>query len=303
MNVLLLSRLYDAGMKLLAGKVDTIERFTDDPWTAIDDIRKADCILIGNQRFGSGLFEEARNLRILAKQGSGTDNIDLESAGKHGVAIVTSPGANARTVAEHVMMLVLAASRNLHMYDNATRTGMFSIRSSCQETGVYGKTIGLVGYGRIGRTVASYAKAFGMEVTVYDPYLAGDCDGARVASDLDELCAMSDVISIHVPLSKETRGLFSASVIGKMKQGAVLVNCSRGGIVDEVALCQALESGRLHAAGIDVYAHEPAAPDNPLFKLDNVVVTPHSAALTKETADAMSLMTAEGILREFGLAR
>lgn len=296
MKMVLLSRLYPAGHMLLEGKLDMKECFTDNPWEAIDEIRQAECILIGNQRFDRALFNEAVSLRILAKQGSGTDNIDLEAAADKGITVVTSPGANAKTVAEHVMMLILAASRNLHMYDKNVRSGNFGIRSSCNESGLYGKQIGLIGYGRIGKEVALYSRAFGMNVSVYDPYVK-DADGISCCKDLDELCTASDIISIHVPRTPDTVGMISAEVISKMKKGAVLVNCSRGGIVDENALYDALRSGKLHAAGIDVFANEPASANNPLFSLDNIVVTPHSAALTKETADAMSIVTAEGILK------
>ena len=297
MEMLLLSRLYDAGRKLLDGKITLREMFTDNPWDVIEEIREAECILIGNQKFDARLFDEASSLRVLAKQGSGTDNIDLEAAKTHGVTIVTSPGANAQTVAEHVIMLILAASRNLHMYDKATRAGRFSIRSSCQESGLMGKRVGLVGYGRIGKAVASYTKAFGMYVSVYDPFITEEIKDVAVTDSLETLCASSDVISIHIPLIDSTRGLFSRELISKMKEGSILVNCSRGGIVDESALYEALSSGHLHAAGIDVYGKEPADRDNPLFTLDNIIVTPHSAALTKETADQMSVMTAEGIIK------
>ena len=297
MEMLLLSRLYDAGRKLLDGKITLREMFTDNPWDVIEEIREAECILIGNQKFDARLFDEASSLRVLAKQGSGTDNIDLEAAKTHGVTIVTSPGANAQTVAEHVIMLILAASRNLHMYDKATRAGRFSIRSSCQESGLMGKRVGLVGYGRIGKAVASYTKAFGMYVSVYDPFITEEIKDVAVTDSLETLCASSDVISIHIPLIDSTRGLFSRELISKMKEGSILVNCSRGGIVDESALYEALSSGHLHAAGIDVYGKEPTDRDNPLFTLDNIIVTPHSAALTKETADQMSAMTAEGIIK------
>ena len=296
MKMLLLSRLYDAGRTFLSGKIDMIEHFTDNPWDAINLIRDAECILIGNQRFDAALFDEAKMLRILAKQGSGTDNIDKAAAERHGVSIITSPGANAATVAEHVIMLALAASRNLHMYDKAVRSGNFSIRTSCQAQGLDGKVIGLVGYGRIGNKVASLAKAFGMKVAVYDPYASNIDEDISSISNLYELCHISDVISIHVPLTDETRNMFSSRELAEMKPGSVLINCSRGGVVDEVALYDALRSGHLHSAGLDVFASEPVRKDNPLFSLDNIIVTPHAAALTKETADSMSLMTAKGIV-------
>jgi len=298
-KIVLLSKLYEPGRKLLDGKIEIVERFTNQIEDAAEDLKTATVVLIGNQRFQEPEFALCPHLRILAKQGSGTDNINLVYATSKNIPVVTSPGANAQSVAEHVMMLILAASRNLIRYDKATRTGNYAIRSSCDEMSLYGKTIGLVGYGRIGKAVASYAKAFGMKVIVYDPYIKSemvDDMGIEFVDIPENLYETADVVSIHVPLTNQTRNMIGAKEMAKMKQGVVIVNCSRGGIIDEKALYEALKSGHIHGAGLDVHEKEPTAPTDPLFSLDNVVVTPHSAALTKESAETMSVETAKGLL-------
>ena len=298
-KLVLLSRLFDEGLQLLRGKVVLEERFCDDPWQALDALKDADGIFLGNQKLDGALMEQCPKLRLIAKQGSGFDNIDTAAATRLKIPVVISAGVNAHAVAEHVMMLMLAASRRLHQYDNAVRTGNFAQRSACEELELGGKMLGLIGYGKIGRAVAAFAKAFGMKIAVYDPYFAAE-DAAKEQvlrfETVDTLLEQSDVISIHVPLTPGTRGMIGAAQIQKMKRDAVLVNCSRGGIVDETALYEALCSGHLFGAGIDVYAQEPARADHPLFRLEQVVATPHSAALTRESSASMSRMTAEGIL-------
>lgn len=298
-KLVLLSRLFDEGLQLLRGKVVLEERFCDDPWQALDALKDADGIFLGNQRLDAALMEQCPKLRLIAKQGSGFDNIDTAEATRRGIPVVISAGVNANAVAEHVMMLMLAASRRLHQYDNAVRAGNFAQRSACEELEIGGKMLGLIGYGKIGRAVAGFAKAFGMKIAVYDPYFAAE-DAAKEQvlhfETVDALLEQSDVISIHVPLTPGTRGMIGAAQIQKMKRDAVLVNCSRGGIVDETALYEALCSGHLFGAGIDVYAQEPARADHPLFRLEQVVATPHSAALTRESSVSMSRITAEGIL-------
>lgn len=299
-KLVLLSRLFDAGMSVLNGKVVIEEHFCDDPREALDILREAEGVLIGNQRFGADIIDVCQNLRLIAKQGSGVDNIDLAAATKRGIPVVISAGANAQAVAEHVMMLVLSTCRNLIRYDRATRAGDFAIRSSCEERGLHGKKIGLVGCGKIGKAVCGYADAFGMQPLVFDPYLARqEGQSFSLCNDLDSLLRASDIVSIHVPLTNETRGMIGEREFSMMKEGSVLINCSRGGIVDETALYKALKSGRLYGAGLDVHSTEPCLSEDPLFALDNVVVTPHSAALTKESADTMSTMTAMGILAVF----
>ena len=298
-QVVMLSKLFPEGMKRLVNKVELVECLTADPMQALLQLKEADAVLIGNQTFGGDLIERLPKLRAIAKQGSGYDNIDVRAATARGIPVVLSAGTNAASVAEHVIMMVLAANRNLRMYDNAVRAGNFSIRSACVSREVGGTSIGLIGFGRIGRAVARIASALEMRILVYDPYLPrteAEKLGLISCENLVGLLSESDTVSIHVPLTGETRGLIGEKEIACMKPSAVLINCSRGNIVDERALCRALSEGRLFSAGIDVYASEPATADNPLFAFENVCVTPHSAALTQKAAAEMSRKTAEGLL-------
>lgn len=298
-RLVLLSRLFDEGRALLEGKVILEERFCDDPWQALDALKDADGIFLGNQRLEAELMEQCPKLRLIAKQGSGFDNIDTAAATRLGIPVVISAGVNANSVAEHVMMLMLAASRRLHQYDSAVRTGNYSLRTSCQELELRGKQLGLIGYGKIGRAVAAMARGFEMKIAVYDPFFSEEAAAkvrVRYFGNVEELLKESDVVSVHVPLTAQTRGMLGEAQLAKMKPGAILVNCARGGIVEEKALYDALQSGRLFGAGIDVYEKEPVDRENPLFQLEQVVVTPHSAALTRESSAVMSRMTAEGIL-------
>lgn len=298
-KMILLSRLFSQGRALLEGKIQMEELYTDHPGEYLEKLGEADVILLGNQKFGSDLIEKLPRLKIIAKQGSGYDNIDLSAATSRGIPVVLSAGANANAVAEHVIAMVLAANKNLHDYDRAVRCGDFSYRYECRTREIRGKTIGLVGCGNIGKRVCQLAHGLDMEVLIFDPYIDRNqrgCMEAVFCETLKELLERSDTVSVHVPLTDQTRGMMGEQEIGWMKDGAVLVNCSRGGIVNEDALCRALKNGKLSAAGIDVFEKEPADRENPLFQLDNVIVTPHCAALTAETAGEMSRMTAEGIL-------
>ena len=295
MKMIMASKLYDAGKAMLEGKIIMEEHFCNDVHEILPYLESADGLFIGNQKVGKDIFEAAPSLKFIAKQGSGFDNVDIQEATKRGIPVVISDGINARAVAEHVMMLVLAASRRINIYDKGVRNCGFSLRTTCQELSLENKTMGLIGYGRIGAIVGEYAKAFKMNISVYDPYIKR-IEGIDICDTLDELLKKSDVVSIHVPLTPSTKKLIGEKELEMMKDSSILVNCSRGGIVDENALAEALDSGKLWGAGVDVYSSEPVKEDNPLLKENNAVLTPHSAALTKESSIEMSSMTASGIL-------
>lgn len=297
-KVVLFSRLYEEGFRYLSDKAEMIPAYKN----AIDDddpiLDEADAILIGNQKISGDLIRKHSNIKVIAKQGSGFDNVDVGTATECGIPVVLSAGVNAASVAEHVMMMILAASRRVSQYDRAVRNGDFSIRSTAQEKEISGKNIGLIGYGRIGKAVGNYARAMGMKVGVYDAFIRPEqveTEGFHYYQSLEELLKDSDVISIHVPLTDLTRGMIGKEEISRMKDNAVLVNCSRGNIVDEDALADALKTGKLFGAGVDVFASEPVKKDNPLLGLENVVLTPHSAALTEESTRTMSILTAKGL--------
>jgi phosphoglycerate dehydrogenase-like enzyme len=234
---------------------------------------------------------EAGPLRVVVKYGSGMDNIDVEAARELDVRVSSTPGANARSVAELAIALLLALARNVALHDRGVRAGSWR-----RVTGVElaGKRLGIVGYGAIGREVARIARGLEMDVVAHDPFV----DGADVPLfALDELLATSDAVSLHVPLTRETRGLVSAGELAVMKPTAFLVNTARGGLVDEDALAAALRNRRLAGAALDGFEQEPLG-DSPLRELDNVVLSPHAGAATHEAVVRTAARAVDQLLRD-----
>ncbi len=244
------------------------------------------------------LMAAAPRLRLIQKIGVGVNTIDLDAARARGIAVCNLPGTNAPAVAELTLLLMLAALRRLPRFDAATRAGQGwsldpAIQDGLGELG--GRTVGLVGYGAIPQLLAPVLAALGSQV-LYTAR-APRADAAGEFRPLDDLLAESDVVSLHVPLTPETENLIDATRLARMKRGAVLINTARGGLVAEAALVAALRSGQLGAAGLDVFAQEPADPANPLFALDTVVLTPHVAWITTGTFDRSLSIAAENVRR------
>lgn len=240
----------------------------------------------------------APKLRLIQKIGTGVNTIDLPAAKARGIAVCNLPGTNAPAVAEMTLLLMLAALRRLPVLDRATRAGVgWSLDAGLEDHfGELGeRTVGLVGYGAVARVLAPTLRAMGCRLLyaarARQPKALGEW------RSLPALLAESDVVSLHVPLTPATESLIDAAALARMKPGAVLVNTARGGLVDQAALVAALTSGRLAAAGLDVFVHEPAGADNPLFRLDNVVVAPHVAWLTTGTFDRSFARAAENCRR------
>ena len=246
----------------------------------------------------AGVIAGAPRLRLIQKIGSGVNTIDLEAAASRGIAVCNLPGTNAPAVAEMTLLLMLATLRRLPLLDRATRAGDGwrldpGLQDSFHELG--GRTVGLVGYGTIPQALVPVLRAMGCPVL----YTARSAKPEARAEfrDLPALLAESDVVSLHVPLTPQTARMIDAAALARMKPGAVLVNTARGGLVDQDALAAALGSGRLAAAGLDVFAAEPAGGDNPLFGLENVVVAPHVGWLTTGTFDRSFALAAENVRR------
>lgn len=230
-------------------------------------------------------------LKLIMCPGVGYDGIDLEAAAQRAIPVAPTVCGNTTEVAEHTLLLMLAVSRRLVELDNSTRAGkwmMWDRRLSCFN--LAGKTLGLIGYGRIGREVARRASAFDMPVQYFDP-------AAEQSTALEDLISTSDFVSLHLPLTSETRGLMNAARIGAMRPGSVLINTSRGEVVDEPALIDALRRGHLAGAGLDVFETEPPPADNALFAMPNVVVTPHVASGTVDGLRVKAERYAENIRR------
>jgi D-3-phosphoglycerate dehydrogenase len=234
---------------------------------------------------------EAGPLRVVVKYGSGTDNIDLAAAERLGVKVSSTPGANARSVAELTIALLFALARHVVAHDRAVRAGSWSRLGAIE---LAGKRLGVVGYGAVGRDVARLAGCLGMVVVAHDPFVGSD--EVKLVG-LDDLLASSDAVSLHVPLDDSTRGMIGAKALERMRSGALLVNTARGGLVDEDALADALSSGRLGGAALDAFAVEPPSGSR-LLGLDNVVLSPHAGAATAEAAQRTALQAVRQLLRD-----
>jgi len=250
------------------------------------------------------LIESADDLLVISRTGGGLDNVDVGAASDHGILVTSNLGVNSISVAEHVLAMMLALSKKLSTMDHAVRRSNFGIRYQNLPRDIYGKTIGLLGFGRIGCELGKICRqAFGMQVIAYDPYLTdekkNECFSWVKMVELKELLEISDFISIHVPLTDETRNLVDEAELSLMKSDAILINASRGGVVNETALIKALEDRKISGAGLDVFSEEPVPDDNPLLKLENVILTPHTAALTRECVVRMATEAAKCVLDVF----
>lgn len=270
----------------------------DDPTVA--DLSDADAVLVRTSKVTRDMMRAAPRLKVIAKHGVGTDNIDLAAAKERGVMVVFTPDANMQSVAELVFALLFAVARQVPEGDKALRSGALRTMAPRHLSGLElaGKTLGLLGLGRIGRRVAAIGKnGFDMRVVGYDPYLP-DAEFTRLgitrAAGLEQLLPQADCISISMPKTPETENLLNRTTLALCKPTAILVNTSRGGLVDEEALYHALQSGALKGAASDVFVQEPPSRDNPLFTLPNFVGTPHVGAATEESLIRMG----EGAVRD-----
>lgn len=257
-------------------------------------IRDAYAIVAGTETYDREVLECCKNLKVVMRFGVGTDNFDLSAMREMGLEVGII--ANYNAVAEYALTLMLAALKNLPRYDAVAREGRL-VRFPMRE--LTGKTVGLVGFGRIGRRVAELLRGFGVTILAYDPYMNVQAAAERgvLPVSLEELLRQADVVSLHLPATEETRHLINESSISAMKDGAYLINTARGSLVDEAALYQALQSGKLSGAALDVHEREPVTADNPLFSLGNTVVSPHCAALSYETNYNGGLICAQSILQ------
>jgi D-3-phosphoglycerate dehydrogenase len=246
-------------------------------------------------RVTAAVIEAASALRVIGRAGAGLENVDIDAAGRRGIVCMNVPDGNTIAAAEHTMALLLAVARKIPQAHAHLRGGKWE-REPFLGVEVYGKTLGIVGLGRIGTEVARRAQGFQMSVVAYDPYLdTGVAERLGVERvDLDALLRRSDFLSVHVPLTKETRGLIGAAELARTKPGVRIVNCARGGVVDEPALTAAIQAGRVAGAGLDVFDREPPW-GSPLVDLDAVVVTPHLGASTAEAQTRVAVAIARQV--------
>ncbi len=247
------------------------------------------------------LLEKATRLKIVGRAGVGVDNVDLEAATRRGVVVMNTPGGSATAVAELALSMIMAAYRHVASATASVKAGKWE-KKKFQGRELAGKTLGVVGIGNIGSILVDRCLAMKMRAIAYDPFISPEAAAKLGVTlvDLETVWRDADVISLHVPLTEQTRNMVNAATLAKMKRGAVLVNCARGGIVDEAALAEALRSGQLGAAGLDVFAEEPPAAGHPLLQLDNLVTTPHLGASTEEAQTAVAIAVAEQLAQYLG---
>ncbi|RMH43426.1 MAG: phosphoglycerate dehydrogenase [Alphaproteobacteria bacterium] len=239
------------------------------------------------------LLANAPKLKVVGRAGIGVDNVDIPAASKRGVIVMNTPFGNSITTAEHAIAMMLSVARQIPEANASTHAGKWE-KSRFMGVELTGKTLGVIGAGNIGSIVADRAQGLKMHVIAYDPFLSQErADRLGIEKvELDELLRRADFITLHVPLTDKTRNILSAEAIGKMKKGVYVINCARGGLVDEAALADAIRDGRIAGAAFDVFAEEPAT-DSPLFNLPNVVVTPHLGASTREAQENVAIQVAE----------
>jgi D-3-phosphoglycerate dehydrogenase len=243
------------------------------------------------------VLEQARDLKIVGRAGIGVDNIDVKAASRRGVIVMNTPSGNAITTAEHALFLLCALARHIPQATASMKAGKWD-KKRFSGTELFAKTLGVIGLGNIGRIVADRALGLKMTVLGYDPFLAPEA-AARLGVELvslDEIWRRADMITVHTPLTADTRGLIGPAALGKMKDGVLLVNAARGGIVDEAALLEALNSGKVAGAALDVFVEEPPPKDHPLVLHENVICTPHLGASTEEAQEKVAVEVAEQLI-------
>jgi D-3-phosphoglycerate dehydrogenase len=296
-RILVADPLSSSGIELLRGHADVV--VASDPSQLAEGLPNSDALIVRSQtKVTAGILAQGHRLQIVGRAGIGVDNIDVEAATNRGILVVNAPLGNVRSTAEHTIALIFALARRIPAADSAVRAGTW--KAGYEGVQISGKRLGLLGAGKVGGQVAALGAALGMDVVVYDPYLSDEAwraSGLRRV-DLDVLLTTSDFVTIHVPLVAETRHLLGADQLAQMKRGSYVVNCARGGLVDADALAEALTSGHLAGAAIDVFETEPPA-GSPLLKAPNTILTPHVAASTREAQAQVSTDIAAQILDFF----
>jgi D-3-phosphoglycerate dehydrogenase len=291
---------YDAERAILApfGAEVVLRACDGDAAKVVAAVRDADAVLVRESPVRRPAIEGMTRCRAIVRYGIGVDNIDQDAARERRIYVANVPDYGAEEVSDQALALLLGVVRHVASRDRAVRAGAWNVSRREKMYRVAGRTLGLVGYGRIARTFERKMRGMGVErVLVHDPYAADVGRAERV--DLDDLCREADYISVHAPLTPETKHLIGAAQFARMKPTAILVNTARGPLIDEAALVEALQSRRIQGAGIDVYEHEPPRADHPLFALDNAVLSDHTGWYSEESVNELQTKAAEEIARVF----
>ncbi len=298
-RVLVADRLSSRGIEILKGeeKITCYVEANISPGELRATIGEYEGIIVRSKTaLTADIINASERLKVIGRAGIGVDNIDVQAATRRGILVMNTPGENAVAAAEHTIAMMLAMSRNIPQANTSTRSGKWE-RGKFVGVELYEKTIGIIGVGSIGSLVAERAQGLKMHVIAHDPYISPDTAAQKGIPlvTLNDLLGRSDFISIHTPLTEETGHLIDAEAFDRMKTGAMIINCARGGIIDENALLDALRSGKVKRAALDVFEHE-AAGNNPLFEMDNVICTPHIGAATSEAQENVAVAIADQVV-------
>ena len=301
-HVLIAGKIHPAGVDLIEQAPGYTHQYISAPeaeaYTA--HVAEADAIIIRTQPLSAATIAQAAKLKLVSRHGVGYDAVDTEALAARGIALCIVGDVNSSSVAEHTMLLLLAAARRLREGLQTPEPPNWQWRNRFATSELEGKNLLVLGYGRIGRRVAQLAAAFGMRVLVHDPYInSTEPQDFELIPELHQALSSADAVSVHVPARAGDRPLLGAQELSRLRAGAIVVNSSRGDLIDETALAAALRSGYLAAAGLDVLTEEPPRPDNPLLAMANVVITPHAAGLTAECARRMAIAAAQNVLDFF----
>ena len=300
MKVAVLGKVDPKGLSFLIEnefKVIEIESF--EIQNLKEQLKDVDGILLRTTKLDKEILEHCDNLKIISRHGVGYDNVDLDFLNENKIALCITSTSNAVSVAEHVLSFFIYLTKNLSLSDSLVKEGNFEKRSQLPNFfELYKKKVLIIGFGRIGKEVAKRCLGFDMEVYVYDPFLDNEIiiRNQCIPIEKNQGLAIADFITIHLPLNRDTKNFISQTELNLMRKNSILVNTSRGGIVNENDLCIALDSKKIQGAGMDVFVSEPPESNHPFFKLDNILLTPHNAALTLECRERMSLEASQNIV-------
>jgi D-3-phosphoglycerate dehydrogenase / 2-oxoglutarate reductase len=300
-KILIIQPFHERGMALLQARDDVDFEIIDGRSEAelADRIRDAEAATIRTAPLPAAVLDQATRLKVISRHGVGYDNIDVAALTARGIPLAIAADANATAVAEHTLFFILALAKQALRHDRAVRKGQWEIRNRFETVDLMGRRVLVLGYGRIGREVAKRCAAFDMQVSVYDPYVQAnviEAAGYRSVPEFQAVLPETDILTVHMPLAAESRHLIGQAELAALPAHALVINCARGGIVDEDALHAALTSGGIAGAGIDVFEHEPPPENHPLFAQGNVILSPHTAGMSQEAAIRMAISTARNAL-------
>jgi len=301
LTVLLNTGIHEEGITMLKAEAEVLGPLGNDQTLSLEDKSGIQALIAGSTLDLSGeTMDLFPHLRVLCRPGIGVDNIDIPAATERGICVVNTPDAPTESTAEHAVALIMNLAVRVFDGDRAVRQGNWGMRKQRLGVELKGKTLGVIGLGRIGSRVAEICKlGLKMQVLAHDPYVdrtKAERLGVELKEDLMQVISQADFLTLHVPHTPETRKMINADALAAMKSTAYLINCSRGPVVDERVLIEALQEGTIAGAGIDVYDPEPPAMDNPLFSLPNTICTPHIGSFTEDGVRAMGIGAAEGVL-------